>query len=176
MSEGHGVLVFCATKRQCESTVAALCLEPPLVRLASTANATLQVCPPWAQRGGHVCWPHHTELERTHSAGGATPRAAGWRQRSAVVTRGAHGFCLPSRRYACISAPAKPNVRAHRRHCAGLTQQERTLVEAAYRRGTLLLLVATSTLAAGVNLPGTCGAFCDRTHALASDVRPDLNS
>jgi superfamily II RNA helicase len=38
-------------------------------------------------------------------------------------------------------------------HHAGLPAAERALLEKAYMRGTLSVLVATSTLAAGVNLP-----------------------
>lgn len=44
-------------------------------------------------------------------------------------------------------------------HHSGLTAEERKLVEDAYRKGTLRIIVATSTLSTGINLPAKAVVF-----------------
>jgi DNA polymerase theta len=44
-------------------------------------------------------------------------------------------------------------------HHSGLTTEEREVVERGYRTGALLVLVATSTLSTGINLPAKAVIF-----------------
>ena len=44
-------------------------------------------------------------------------------------------------------------------HHSGLTNDEKQIIEGGYRRGTLLVLVATSTLSTGINLPAKAVIF-----------------
>lgn len=111
VSEGKGVLVFCATKDWCEKAAILLAEELP------------------AALGAAVVSP-----ERVDS-------------RLRVVEELRHipaGLCP-------FLARSLPQGVAY--HHAGLTAEERTIIEGAYRSGTINCLCATSTLAAGVNLP-----------------------
>ena len=44
-------------------------------------------------------------------------------------------------------------------HHSGLTNDEKVIIEKGYRQGTLLVLVATSTLSTGINLPAKAVIF-----------------
>jgi replicative superfamily II helicase len=44
-------------------------------------------------------------------------------------------------------------------HHSGLTNDEKCIIERGYRQGTLLVLVATSTLSTGINLPAKAVLF-----------------
>ncbi|KAG0422832.1 hypothetical protein HPB47_001354, partial [Ixodes persulcatus] len=124
--EGHAVLLFCPTRAWCEALALAL------ARGARLLLARL----------------HSGSLEATHreAAEGLKGMLEGLQlgelgQQLAATPAGldpALGRCLR-----CAIAF----------HHAGLTTDERDVVEEAFRRGVLRALVATSTLSSGVNLP-----------------------
>ncbi|KAK9826374.1 hypothetical protein WJX81_004727 [Elliptochloris bilobata] len=107
---GGSVLVFCSSRRQCQSCAALVASLLP--RLLGAPNQAVV-----AARAGVV-----------------------------EALREAMGGFLSAGLEALI-----PNGVAY--HHAGLTMEERAHVEAGYRAGHINVLMATSTLAAGINLP-----------------------
>ncbi|CAN8007195.1 unnamed protein product [Ixodes pacificus] len=124
--EGHAVLLFCPTRAWCEALALAL------ARGARLLLARL----------------HSGSLEATHLE-------------AAVGLKGMlEGLQLEElgRQLAATPAGLDPALGRCLRcavafHHAGLTTDERDVVEEAFRRGVLRALVATSTLSSGVNLP-----------------------
>ncbi|XP_043217942.1 DNA polymerase theta-like [Amphibalanus amphitrite] len=125
VTAGHGVLVFCPTKAWCEQLA---------------VNVAAEFC-----RLGH---PGRSDL----TAG---------QQRSATALR---RLLIPEQLQQLLDdlrrTPAGLDPALARSiafgvafHHAGLTVDERDLLELAFRSGTLRVLVATSTLSSGVNLP-----------------------
>lgn len=124
--EGHSVLVFCATKAWCASCARMLAATLPSLGAAGVTS-----------HSGRV--------------GDAVPDGA---DAAAIAKRRAELLAelrlCPSGLCDDLAATIPHGVAIHH---AGLTLEERTVVETGYRSGVLRVLVATSTLAAGVNLP-----------------------
>lgn len=128
---GHSVLVFCPTKQWCEQCA---------LRLASTlGQARLE--DPAFQFSQTSAW------EAKNASNTAKTLSERDLNRAKLVEELRR---LPDGLSEVLKDSVPEGIAFHH---AGLTTEERALVEAAFRNGTLNILVATSTLAAGVNLP-----------------------
>ena len=107
---GHGVLIFCPYKNQCEN----------LAQLIAKEFAALATDPLVLQIPGK----HAEILMQLRECPAGLDKALGLSVASGVAF-----------------------------HHAGLTMEEREIIEAAFQRGHINVLVATSTLSSGVNLP-----------------------
>eukprot|EP00198_Chlamydomonas_reinhardtii_P012144 XP_001701481.1 DNA polymerase theta [Chlamydomonas reinhardtii] len=123
--EGHSVLIFCASKFWCEK------VAEHVARLVAIAQRD----PP----------PNAAAAAGKDPDGGVSPAAA----------RNARDTYVQELRRLSGGDPTLPDLvaRGVAYHHAGLSNEERDLIEAAYKAGAISVLTATSTLAAGVNLP-----------------------
>ena len=115
-TQGHSVLIFCGTRRNCEVTAAMV--------------------------AKHLSDSLSSQIENHNN--------------SSIILSARQD--LISQIEDAMSAPISPQLgetilAGAAWHHAGLSQEEKSGIEAGYRAGTLQVLAATSTLAAGVNLP-----------------------
>ncbi|KAF8772980.1 DNA polymerase theta like protein [Argiope bruennichi] len=143
ITAGHGVLIFCPSKNWCEN-------------LATTiAKEIYTIGKPNAISNGNVEYKIIGEKLREHLNGS---------QLNDVILQLKNS---PSGLDSVLGLTVPFGVAFHH---AGLTFDERDIVEGAFRQGIIKILVATSTLSSGVNLPARrviirsplfCGAVID---------------
>ncbi len=136
-SRMQSVLVFCPTKLSCEKTAAKLAVQ--LARMSP------------------VSLPSDCPLERAVNDGGAnsvSPHPAGqYERREEVIAQLRH---LPCGLCPILAETLRLGIAYHH---SGLTGEERKIIESAYRRGVVTVIVATSTLSTGINLPAKTVIF-----------------
>ena len=142
LEQGKSVLVFCSTKKSCQHCA---------LRIASTLGSLILPLISSENENGNGNHPL-PELEPATAAKEDT-RAEGTTGQSVVLDR--HQVVKQLQLAPCgvDKALAKAVIAGVGFHHAGLTTEERMIVEGAFHTGTLSVLTATSTLAAGVNLP-----------------------
>ncbi|GFR45961.1 hypothetical protein Agub_g7430, partial [Astrephomene gubernaculifera] len=131
VQDGHSVLIFCASKAHCERVAE---------HIARLVPITQREPPPVSAQGAGA------------QAAGQGPQDAA--AHSPMGRNAREGFVSELRRLAGQD-PTLPELvaRGVAYHHAGMSNEEREVVEAAYKAGAISVLTATSTLAAGVNLP-----------------------
>ena len=131
LARGQSVLCFCATRELCQTTALRLSKIIPIISQSPIFFEKTEIGVSSAEFATQ-CSSRAAQIKsgRAKLLGylGSTPYGLNPLLRSSVP----HGIAF---------------------HHAGMTTQERDLIEAAFRTGVLCLLCATSTLAIGVNLP-----------------------
>eukprot|EP00929_Paragymnodinium_shiwhaense_P053190 TRINITY_DN26626_c0_g1_i2.p1 TRINITY_DN26626_c0_g1~~TRINITY_DN26626_c0_g1_i2.p1 ORF type:complete len:937 (+),score=178.52 TRINITY_DN26626_c0_g1_i2:158-2968(+) len=125
VNAGHGVLVFCPTKEACSKAAALLAEEFAAEAAMKAAEGALS----------SLEFPVSPQQRDKHDA----------RSRLAEELRQAPSGLCP------VLAKTIPRGIAY--HHAGLTVEERAILEAGFRGGVISCICATATLSAGVNLP-----------------------
>ena len=131
----HGVLIFCATKKHCETIAESLAKKIWLINTDQTP----------------ICDSSSTSA----AAGGGFVKASSLLKYVPLDSAGLIDVREQLRRTpAGLDKLLAPCVRwGVCFHHAGLTFDERDILEGAFKRGTIKVVVATSTLSSGVNLP-----------------------
>ncbi|KAI8521186.1 hypothetical protein Bbelb_009400 [Branchiostoma belcheri] len=161
VSDGHSVLVFCPTKNWCEKLAETIAREfyninrvPPEQKLTEgfTKLSELPYVQLSRQLNRQVLKDVVEQLRRTpvgldHMLGRVVPYGVAFHH--AVVGQSWRGW-TPVGLDHMLGRVVPYGVAFHH---AGLSFDERDIVEGAFRQGHLRVLVATSTLSSGVNLP-----------------------
>ena len=121
-TQGHSVLIFCGTRRNCEVTAAMVAKHLESISLAQT-----------------------TQIKEQQNDSNVPLLSAARQDLISQIEDAMSASLSPGLRETILAGVAW--------HHAGLSQEEKAGIEAGYRNGTLQVLAATSTLAAGVNLP-----------------------
>ncbi|KAF8561289.1 hypothetical protein P879_08688 [Paragonimus westermani] len=140
---GHGVLVFCPTKQWCEQLADTMAKE--IFHLTRAHFAALERTENLCQNQKPV--EKSEEVMQPELIG---PRFAAQLDRAGLIN------CVEQLRRCPAgldSALARCLGYSVAFHHAGLTVEEREIVENGFRAGVIRILVATSTLSSGVNLP-----------------------
>jgi hypothetical protein len=135
VSRGLSVLIFCPTRNYCANT--ALEVSKHLADTVSPALTAAEI----AARDALLV---KLQLATSHSH---------WQSGLVLVPKEGSTITNPKK---ALNDMLRAGVAFHH---SNLNMDERRLVEEAFRTGTLKVLVATSTLAAGVNLPASCVVF-----------------
>ena len=133
VSNGHSVLIFCPTKQWCENLAASIASASLLVGVNALPSIEIERKGEDHKDQGDVKTNSAVRLDKA-----ALNNVLVQLQRTQVGLDGVLKKTVPS------------GVAFHH---AGLTFDEREIVEGAFRQGVIKVLVATSTLSSGVNLP-----------------------
>ncbi|WIA38253.1 hypothetical protein OEZ86_001594 [Tetradesmus obliquus] len=156
VQEGHSVLIFCGTKARCKDTACLIAqsLQVP-ERTAPAGAAAAAAAAAHDDAFTPATGPQHTQ----HTAAAA-----------AVAAAATFGKTARQRLAEKLASPVFRSVSLQLRalllqgvawHNTDLSHEERLLVEEAYSSGAVSVLCATSTLAAGINLPARRVIFRD---------------
>eukprot|EP00933_Yihiella_yeosuensis_P037864 TRINITY_DN31863_c0_g1_i1.p1 TRINITY_DN31863_c0_g1~~TRINITY_DN31863_c0_g1_i1.p1 ORF type:complete len:785 (-),score=184.21 TRINITY_DN31863_c0_g1_i1:371-2542(-) len=142
VAPGQAVLIFCATKDWCEKAAAMLADEMP--ETPAEAEWRQLRDPQGAAASAQKTNPTNSAKAELDSKASRIEKMERRLKLLEELRLAPSGLCP-------VLAKTVPRGVAY--HHAGLTLEERSMLEEAYRNGTISCLCATSTLAAGVNLP-----------------------
>ncbi len=134
LKDGHAVLLFCSKKKWCETSIARL-------------TKALQICADKKKRKESSLARKEDGCLSSHTTENEVEKDIVSKRKAMILNlmEASQGCMCNTMRTAILQGLAY--------HHAGLTHEERHIVEEGFREGTIKFLAATTTLAAGVNMP-----------------------